>query len=88
MPNQLYIPINNSVVSTLKSHLYILINSLNLFDNRVLHTMIAILRVLYMFYDKDLSLKLTPVLICLTITYCISDVFQYKEENICVDPKM
>ena len=69
--------VNNNVASAVKSYLYIIIKSLNLIDNRVLHTMIAILCALYMFYVTDMTLKLTYS----SYTYFVLDIFQYKQEN-------
>ena len=45
----------NNVALVLKSHFHILITSFYLMDNRVLHTLIAILYALYMFYVTDMT---------------------------------
>ena len=57
---------NSNVTLALKSHLCLILKSLNLINNRVLH-IIAILCILYMFYVTDLTLKLTSVLNCLLV---------------------
>ena len=66
---------NNNVALALKSHL--IIKSLNLIDDRVLHTMIAILCALYVFYITDITIKID-----FSFNLSYSYVFQYKLENI------
>ena len=51
MSNQLYTHSNNNVALALKSDWY----TLNLVDNRVVLTMVAILRALYTFYFTDMT---------------------------------
>ena len=54
---------NDNVGLVLKTHFYVIIKSLNLIENRVLHTMTGILCTLYMFYVTVMTLKSTSVLI-------------------------